>query len=97
MPERPQQLDPTSDRSYNSEKLEWQEDSWTSAGETDAGAGAAPASQPTIQLYTGLWQTIRAGKPQEITSQSVRRRVAVLEECYKQSGIAFPEGARTGN
>jgi predicted dehydrogenase len=96
MPERPQQLDPTSDRSYNSEKLEWQEDSWTAGGQTDAGAGAAPQRNRPIQLYTGLWQSIREGKPQEITPQSVRRRVAVLEQCYKQSGIPFPEGARTG-
>jgi predicted dehydrogenase len=97
MPERPQQLEPTSDRSYNSEKLRWQEDSWQAGGQTDAGGGAAPASQPTVNLYTDLWQTIREGQPQEITPQSVRRRVAVLEQCYIQSGIPFPKGARTGS
>jgi hypothetical protein len=94
MPSRPQDLKPTADRSYNSEKLEWQEDSWSPASQSDAGAGAAPAAQPVIELYNGLWRSIREGAPQVITPQSVRRRVAVMEECYKQSGIPFPEGAR---
>jgi predicted dehydrogenase len=97
MPERPQDLKPTPDRSYNSEKLEWQEDSWTPRGQSDAGAGAAPAAQPVLELYNGLWRSIREGAPQVITPQSVRRRVAVMEQCYKQSGIPFPEGARSAN
>jgi predicted dehydrogenase len=97
MPERPQDLKPTPDRSYNSEKLEWQEDSWTPASQSDAGAGATPAAQPVIELYNGLWRSIREGAPQVITPQSVRRRVAVMEQCYKQSGIPFPEGAHAAN
>jgi scyllo-inositol 2-dehydrogenase (NADP+) len=95
MPERPQQLQPTPDRSYNGETIDWQEDSWEAPGRADAGAGATPAQQPMLHLYTGLWKTMREGQPQEITPQSVRRRVAVLEQCYKLSGIPFPEGART--
>ncbi|MBV9470911.1 MAG: Gfo/Idh/MocA family oxidoreductase [Abitibacteriaceae bacterium] len=95
MPPRPQDLQPTPDRSYNSEELKWQEASWERGGQADAGAGAAPAQQPVVELYHDLWRTIREGTPQVITPQSVRRRVAVLEECYRQSGVPFPEGART--
>ena len=95
MPERPQDIRPTSDRSYNSEKLEWQQDSWKAKGKSDGGAGAAPAQQPVVELYTGLWQAIRNGAPQFITPQQVRRRVAVLEQCYKMSNIPFPEGTLT--
>ncbi len=94
MPERPQDLQPTPDRSYNSEKLEWNEDSWQRGGVSDGGAGAAPAGQPIIELYSDLWRTIREGAPQVITPQSVRRRVQVLQKCYEQSDIPFPEGAR---
>lgn len=95
MPPRPQDLQPTPDRSYNGEKLNWQQDSWQRGGQADGGAGAAPASQPIVNLYTDLWRTIREGAPQTITPQSVRRRVAVLQKCYELSGIPFPEGALT--
>jgi predicted dehydrogenase len=94
-PKQPQDTRPTPNRSYNSETLEWQEDSWQAGGQADTGAGAAPAAKPIVKLYTGLWHAIHEGKPQEITPQSIRRRVAVLEQCYKQSGIPFPEGTRT--
>jgi scyllo-inositol 2-dehydrogenase (NADP+) len=94
MPPRPQDLKPTPDRSYNSEKLEWHEDFWTRGEGGDSGAGAAPSQGPVVQLYNDLWRSIREGAPQFITPQSVRRRVAVLQECYRQSGIPFPEGAR---
>lgn len=93
MPERPVDPRPTEGRSYNSEKLTWNEESWTPAGPADAGAGAAPAMKPTMELYHKLWDTIREGQPQEITPEVVRRRVAVLEACYRQCGIPFPEGA----
>lgn len=94
MPERPQDLRPTPDRSYNSEKLEWREASWAPSGQADSGAGAAPAQQPVVELYSDLWRAVREGAPQVITPQSVRRRVAVLQKCYELSGISFPEGAR---
>ncbi|MDQ3815621.1 MAG: Gfo/Idh/MocA family oxidoreductase [Armatimonadota bacterium] len=90
MPDRPQDLRPTPDRGYNSEEVNWQEASWEPAGQADLGAGAAPASQPVVDLYSDLWRTIREGAPQVITPRSVRRRVAVLQQCYEQSGIPFP-------
>lgn len=99
MPARPQDLRPTPDRSYNSEKLNWHSSSWHPQPQTrpDSGGGAAPASQPVVDLYNDLWRTIREDAPQIITPQSVRRRVAVLEECYRQSGVPFPEGARNNS
>jgi len=80
MPERPLQLQPTPDRSYNSESLTWHTDSWQPQAHTDSGAGATPATQPTLRLYGDLFQSIRHGAPQTITPQSVRRRVLVMEK-----------------
>jgi scyllo-inositol 2-dehydrogenase (NADP+) len=92
MPPRPADDRPTPDRGYNGEKLTWREDSWTPAVQADAGAGSAPAQQPVRDLYTDLWKTIREGAPQVITPHDVRRRIAVMEACYRQRGIPFPEG-----
>ncbi|CAN5512125.1 hypothetical protein BH09VER1_BH09VER1_45040 [soil metagenome] len=93
MPERPLDTRPTENRSYNSEKLTWQEDSWTAQAAADAGAGAAPANQPTADLYEALWQSIREGAPQTILPSAVRRRVAILQRCYQLLNIPFPKGA----
>ncbi|MDR1284157.1 MAG: Gfo/Idh/MocA family oxidoreductase [Opitutaceae bacterium] len=92
LPERPVDERPTPDRSYNSEKLAWETASWEPAVKADAGAGAPPAEQPVADMYDSLWRTIREGAPQLITPDAVRRRVAVLEKCYRQCGIPFPEG-----
>jgi scyllo-inositol 2-dehydrogenase (NADP+) len=93
MPERPVDERPTEDRKYNREDLVWKEETWSPGDATDAGGGAAPAQQPVRELYQGLWAAIREGKPQEITPESARRRVAVLEACYRQRGVPFPEGS----
>jgi len=81
MPPRPLDTNSTPDRSYNSEKLTWQTGSWKPQRAADAGSGAPPASQPILDLYKDLYETLRHGKPQVITPQSVRRRVAILERC----------------
>jgi predicted dehydrogenase len=95
LPERPVDDRPTQNRSYNSEQLTWNEASWTPEAQADAGAGAAPAEQPVHDLYVDLWKTIRNGAPQPIPPEAVRRRVAVMEACYRQRGIPFPEGTLT--
>jgi scyllo-inositol 2-dehydrogenase (NADP+) len=92
MPPRPLDLNSTPDRSYNSEKLEWQTATWTPQASADAGSGAAPAAQPVIDLYTDLFATIRHGKPQVITPQSVRRRVAVMEMARASAGWPLVPG-----
>lgn len=77
----------TPDRSYNGESLPWVTGSWKLAGSAGGGAGAPPAVQPVIDLYCGLYGAIRLGEPQEITPQSVRRRVAVIEQCVKLAPV----------
>lgn len=84
---------PTPNRSYNKEELVWNEECWTPPGPADAGAGAAPAQRPVCELYRGMWAAVREGQPLAITPETVRRRVAVLEECYRQRGVPFPQGA----
>lgn len=87
MPPRPVELSSTPDRSYNSEKLEWKTASWRAQGKADAGGGAAPARQPTVDMYTSLYKTIRQGAPQLITPQEVRRRVVVMEKARQSGGM----------
>lgn len=83
MPERVATLTPTPDRSYNSEKLPWQTDSWKpTSGSGDAGGGSAPAAGPGQQFYDDFYRAVREGAPQVITPESVRRRVAVIEKCH---------------
>ena len=92
-PERQVDMMPLEGRTYCSEKLEYATGSWSeNAGQTDGGAGANPATAPTLELYDTLYRAIRLGEPQVITPEQIRRRVAVLEACYKQNGIPFPEG-----
>ncbi|MDZ4199786.1 MAG: Gfo/Idh/MocA family oxidoreductase [Kiritimatiellia bacterium] len=86
MPPRPLDLNPTPDRSYNSETLVWQTAEWKPEANTDAGAGAAPSPAPVLELYAGLYRAIREGQPQVITPQSVRRRVAILEKVRAFTG-----------
>lgn len=92
MPEREVLMAPLEGRRYCSEKLTWTEESWEPVAATDAGAGAKPAPGPTKQLYLTLFDAIRNGKPQVIHPKQIRRRIAVLEQCYKLNGIPFPEG-----
>ncbi|NOZ23783.1 MAG: Gfo/Idh/MocA family oxidoreductase [Planctomycetes bacterium] len=74
----PRQVDrkPTPDRSYNREDIPWQpEESWDPKQEP---------GPPSNQFYVDLYETIRNGKPLHITPESVRRQMAVLEECHRQ-------------
>ncbi len=87
MPPRPADPNPTPDRGYNSEQLDWQSQSWERAGTGDAGAGAAPAQQPVFDLYESLRAAVRDGSPQLITPQNVRQRVAVMEKIRSIAGF----------
>lgn len=85
---RPLDMNPTPDRSYNSEKLEWQSDSWEPQGAVQTGgAGAAPPTDAVQILYTNLYAAIREGKPLDVTPESVRRRIAVMEKIRASAGI----------
>lgn len=73
MPERRVDRTPTADRSYNHEQIPWQTDSWQ-----------APADEPSFdtRFYRDLFETIRNGKPQWITPESVRRQIALIERAH---------------
>ena len=95
-PERKTDMNPLPGRYFCSEDLAFTTGSWKEekAGNTDGGAGSNPASAPALKLYDTLYRAIRLGEPQVITPEQIRRRVAVLETCYRQNGIPFPEGTR---
>ena len=73
MPPRPVDRNPTSDRSYNSEQLTWQEETWQK-----------PDDLPTTQscFYVDVYKTLRQNAPLAITPESVLRQIAVLERCH---------------
>ena len=66
---------PPADRTYNSEEIRWTQHQWT-----------VPKEQSTPQwthdrFYEDLHRTIRYGAPLTITPQSIRRQIAVIEQC----------------
>jgi hypothetical protein len=63
---------PTPDRSYNSEKLPWREET------CDLGADPSWGYE---RVFLDLYASLRQGKPLAITPESVRRQVAMLERC----------------
>jgi predicted dehydrogenase len=69
---------PTANRSYNSESLPWQTDSWE-----------VPAESPSLSniFYTGLYETLRNGKPLLVTPQSVQAVMRLIEEIKEQSPV----------
>ena len=73
LPERKVQTEPTPDRSYNSEQLPWQEQSWQ-----------RPQNIPSEQIafYNDLYETLRNNAPLAITPESVRRQIEVLQKCH---------------
>ena len=84
LPERKLDLAPTSDRSYNREKLEFEEHSWTAP--TDDAAKGGPDAMGAA-FYGDVHAYLRAGAPQPITLASVRRRMAVVDYCLKNCGV----------
>jgi predicted dehydrogenase len=73
----PRQVDerPTPDRSYNREPIEWTEETW------DRSEYSGPRH---TGFYLDLHETIRHGGPLAVTPESVRRQVAILEECHRR-------------
>ncbi len=84
LPERKLDLAPTADRSYNRDKLEFEEHSWTEP------TGAQDESQPRsaeTRFYDDVYANLREGAEQKITLASVRRRMAVVDHCLKNCGV----------
>ena len=78
LPPRPVDPTPTPDRSYNSEDLPWQEETWEH-----------PRDLPSeeTRLYLDLYKTLRHGAPLVITPESVRRQIVLLEKCHQLSPV----------
>ena len=91
---RPLDLNPLAGRSYCSEKLDFQTECWSAGQISDSGAGASPASKPVVKLYDSLYRAVRLGEPQLITPEQVRKRISVMERCYRQIQIPFPQDSR---
>lgn len=72
MPARPVDKNPTPDRSYNREQLEWVEETW------EAPKDAVPDNEA---FYADLYRTLREGAPPAIAAESARKYVVVLEKC----------------
>jgi predicted dehydrogenase len=80
LPEKPLDLTPTADRGYNSEKLEFEEFSWTPE---DTGLPRPMAAA----FYRDVYAQLRAAAPQKITLASVRRRMVVIDYCLNNCWI----------
>jgi predicted dehydrogenase len=70
-PQRRLNTDPTPDRSYNSDKLTFYEETWS------ASAHDRPAN---VAYYTDLYRALRQGGPLPVTPTSVRRVMSVIEK-----------------
>ncbi|MHB0879106.1 MAG: Gfo/Idh/MocA family protein [Anaerolineae bacterium] len=68
----------TPDRSYNRDTLPWREETWDNSEDTTSGYEL---------LYQDLYETLVHGAPLAVTAESVRRQIAVLEECRRQSAV----------
>ena len=90
-PEHKLDIVPLEGRQYCSEKLEYITESWEPETVADSGAGAAPAPVPVKKLYDTLFDAVRNGKPQAITPESIRRRIAAMQKAYEQNNIPFPK------
>jgi len=77
----PRQLSrqPTPGRSYNREQLTWQEESCTFADEHH--------NDSNKRLYHDLYRTLRENAPLAVTAASIRRQIAVLEQCRALSDL----------
>ena len=79
-PERPVERTPTPGRSYNREPLDWQTGEWNREGQPD--------SELTDAFYRNFARSVREGAPLDITPQSVRQQIAVIERAKELGGFA---------
>jgi predicted dehydrogenase len=79
LPPRTPDPAPTPDRSYNDEDYQWTPSSWK-----------RPADEPSesVHFYRDLHDALRAGRQPPVSPQSVRRQIAVLDECRRQADLA---------
>ena len=78
LPPRELSEQPVPDRGYNSDEITFIEEAW----ELPKGASGGGDL-----FYADLFRTIREGAPLGITPESVRRQIAIIEECSRRSAL----------
>lgn len=79
LPPRTVETKPTPDRSFNSEELNWTDEAWEQGEDTVPGDSA---------FYEALYRTLRHGSPLEVTPESARRVMSIIEKCYRRPELA---------
>lgn len=79
LPPRPISRESTPDRGYNREELPWIEETCDLSHERH--------DMSVHRLYHNLYATLREGAPLAITPASIRRQIAVLEQCRATAPI----------
>ena len=74
LPPRQVAAEPTPDRSYNREEIPWKEETWQASEDYMSGA---------LAFHRALYRTLRHGAPLEVTPESVRRVMRIIERCYE--------------
>lgn len=78
------------DRKYPSEELTFHEDSWElSDDEKKQAVGYTLKSYPSgpHRVYANIYEVLRAGAEQIITTDQVRRQIQIFEDCHKQNPL----------
>lgn len=68
-------------RTYNSEKLPWVEESWSDT------SGDELFHQLSRGIYDNVYDVLVNGAEPVVTQDQVRRQIAVLEECHRQNPL----------
>jgi scyllo-inositol 2-dehydrogenase (NADP+) len=76
LPSRTVERNPTSDRSFNTEQLNWTEEAWKLDKDSMLGEPA---------FYQELYGTLRHGGRLGVTPESCRRVMSIIEKCYAYS------------
>jgi scyllo-inositol 2-dehydrogenase (NADP+) len=76
LPPRMVEIMPTSDRSFNTEELNWTEETWELNKDSVLGESA---------FYEELYETLRHGGRLGVTPESSRRVMSIIEKCYQCS------------
>jgi predicted dehydrogenase len=69
---------PTPDRSYNTDSIQFTEKTWRRGDSRDPGRAG---------FYGDLYDTLRRRKPLVVTPESVRRQMWVLDQCRRQAPV----------
>ncbi|MEM3029024.1 MAG: Gfo/Idh/MocA family oxidoreductase [Thermoproteota archaeon] len=74
LPLRQVETEPVPDRSYNWEEIPWKEESWNLDESYKSGE---------ILFYEKLYKTLREGVPLDVTPESARKVMYIIEKCHE--------------